>query len=122
MERVLKKLMVLIVAIASSVAALAQTAQVGNVYYLFNSEDKTATVVANRNEMGSILPNSYRGDVTIPSTVVYGGQTYNVTAIGEKAFLACAITTTHPSLRAFSAAVQCLLHHYRCFCSEMQKC
>lgn len=95
MGRVLKKLMVLIVAIASSVAALAQTAQVGNVYYLFSSEDKTATVVANRNEWGSILPNSYSGDVTIPSTVVYGGQTYNVTAISEKAFSACAITSIH---------------------------
>ena len=77
--------MVLIVAIANSVAALVQTAQVGNVYYRFNSADKTATVVANRNEWGSILPNSYSGDVTIPSTVTYNGQTYTVTAISDKA-------------------------------------
>ena len=35
---------------------------------------------------------NYSGTVTIPSTVTYGGKTYNVTAIGHLAFFGCVLT------------------------------
>ena len=38
---------------------------------------------------GSTYGDDYSGDVTIPSSVTYGGVTYDVTAIGANAFLSC---------------------------------
>ena len=38
---------------------------------------------------GSTYGDDYSGDVTIPSSVTYGGVTYEVTAIGKNAFLSC---------------------------------
>ncbi len=38
--------------------------------------------------------NSYSGSVTIPSTVTYGGSTYRVTRIGDRAFYNCAGLTS----------------------------
>ena len=38
--------------------------------------------------------NSYSGDIVIPSSVMYGDKTYNVTAIGERAFSGCSGLTS----------------------------
>ena len=55
---------------------------VDGIYYNFNESTQTASVTG----QGS---NKYSGDVTIPSTVIYDGTTYNVTRIGNEAFRDC---------------------------------
>ena len=51
---------------------------VDGIYYGFNSNNKQATVIASENK--------YSGNVIIPSSVTYNGETYSVTSIGGSAF------------------------------------
>lgn len=61
--------------------ASAQTLIDGIYYGNFNPSAKTVKVVKN--------PSKYSGNVKIPSTVVYGNTTYNVTEIRDSAFFDC---------------------------------
>ena len=36
-----------------------------------------------------VLKNEYKGDIVIPSEIIYGGKTYRVTSIGDEAFSDC---------------------------------
>ena len=68
-------------ALLMSMAASMASAQavVNGIYYIFSGT--TAEV-----ESGGI---NYTGDIIIPPTVEYNGTTYNVTDIGDEAFLNC---------------------------------
>lgn len=57
---------------------------IDGIYYNFTSEN-TAEVVAGEN--------AYTGAITIPATIEYEGNTYNVTAIHSEAFRSSAITS-----------------------------
>ncbi len=71
--------------------SLAQTL-VDGIYYKFDENTQTATVT---NKIGdSSGSNSYSGSITIPSTVIYDGTTYNVTSIGSTAFYKCSGLTS----------------------------
>ena len=65
----------------------AEKVQIGNLYYNLNSTTKTAEVTYQL----WVDPNNYSNVtvVNIPASVVYSGQTYSVTSIGEDAFLNC---------------------------------
>ena len=52
--------------------------EINGIYYKLNNGAMTAEVTR--------TPDSYKGDVTIPETVEYGGTTYSVTSIGGYAF------------------------------------
>ena len=58
---------------------------VDGIYYNFDVENKTATVTYNEEDP----MHSYHGDVNIPASVEYEGYTFNVVAIGERAFDMC---------------------------------
>ena len=66
-----------------------RAAQIGGVYYLMSLIDGTATVTHAGYTETNTNNGSYMGNVTIPATVTYEGQTYNVTRIGEYAFCFC---------------------------------
>ena len=57
---------------------------INGIEYTLDSSSKTATVTKR----------NYTGVVNIPSSVVYNGITYNVTAIGQTAFSACSSLTS----------------------------
>ena len=62
--------------------------KVGALYYNFNDTDKTASVAPYDPNFDS--PDSYAvGEVTIPSTVKFGDDTYTVSYIGSSAFKGC---------------------------------
>ena len=61
---------------------------VDGIYYNFDVENKTATVTNNGSDEPWSNP-SYTGDVVIPASVEYEGYTFNVVAIGERAFNMC---------------------------------
>ena len=86
--------MALSLALMASVVAvptLASDTAVDGIYYDFDESSLTASVTYRGAEddwmydaTGSTL---YVGDIVIPPTVVYGGRTYTVTAIGNDAFI-----------------------------------
>lgn len=62
--------------------------KIGYLYYALNDDYKTASVLA------SVTPAShskqtYSGNITIPSSVLYNGDTYEVTQIASMAFSYC---------------------------------
>ena len=58
---------------------------VDGIYYNFDIANKVATVTYNEEDP----MHSYHGDVNIPASVEYEGYTFNVVAIGERAFDMC---------------------------------
>ena len=58
-------------------------------YYILNEASLEATVTS-RNERG----NSYSGDVIIPDSIIYIGNTYKVTSVGNNAFDKCSDLNT----------------------------
>ena len=55
--------------------------EINGIYYNLFSDTNEAEVTIN--------PDKYSGNVAIPSSITYGGQTYSVTSIGEEAFKDC---------------------------------
>ena len=80
------KLLVLILAIYIPMLMSAAPVEINGIYYNLVSKVKTAEVTSN--------PNYYSGDIIIPSIVSYEGKDYNVTSIGEYAFLTCSGLTS----------------------------
>ena len=70
------------------IKAFAYDAVIGGIYYNLDSSKGTAEVTY-RNNSG----NNYSGAVVIPETIVYSGDTYCVTLIGERAFCYCSSLT-----------------------------
>ena len=64
-----------------SLNARAYDAYIDGIYYNLDANKREATVTSGTNK--------YTGTVMIPSTIIYGGKTYNVTNIGYYAFYKC---------------------------------
>ena len=76
------RVLLLAFSILSASMAFAYNFMVDGIYYNINGNEATVTY-----ETTSY--NSYRGSVTIPSTITYNGVTYYVTSIGSSAFKYC---------------------------------
>ena len=88
-----KKLFTLFLALITGTIAFAHDAAIGNIYYLLDSDTKTATVTY-RGINHDSYSNEYSGSVVIPASVTYDGVTYFVTSIGDYAFMNCTSITS----------------------------
>jgi len=88
----MKKILILLLAFILPAVAVAYDAKIDGIYYNFNKDAKTATVTYYWS--GSSSHNAYSGTVNIPPTVDYGGETYDVTSIGDYAFHYCSGLTS----------------------------
>ena len=82
-----KKLLLTLLALLSaelSVQIQAYDARINGIYYNLNKSTKTAEVTQG---------GSYSSSVTIPETIVYNGDTYSVTSIGNSAFYRCNLSS-----------------------------
>ena len=87
------KIFTLFTALTLSAGALfASDTAVGGIYYKFDDVNLTATVTYRGSYFYEY--DEYTGDVVIPATVTYGGNTYSVTSIGEAAFYKCSGLTS----------------------------
>lgn len=82
----MKHLLASLVTLLVSVSVNAHDAEIDGIYYNLVSKFEQATVTYQGDNSYSA---AYSGSVTIPSTVVYEGVTYDVTSIGDRAFLSC---------------------------------
>ena len=78
--------------------AFAQDLEVANadgvtIYYNWINDNKELAVTY-LGSSSSAYPNRYSGDLVIPESVVYEGNTYNVTSIGSYAFGRCSALTS----------------------------
>ena len=58
------------------------------IYYNYNSDGSSVTVTY-QGESYDSYSDEYIGDIAIPESVNYSGNTYSVTSIGNKAFDGC---------------------------------
>lgn len=100
---VMKKIFLLLPMLLSAFSTMADDGDIYDVYYNvlidgiyynLNNYEKAAMVTNNGKKDASvdyILPegDSYSGDVVIPTSVTYNGETYSVTRIGIRAFYNC---------------------------------
>ena len=66
---------------------------VDGIKYKMTAEDKVSVVYPTSSKPDSSNPNTYTGDIVIPTQVTYGGKTYNVTGIANYAFRYADITS-----------------------------
>lgn len=62
---------------------------VDGIYYNITSTTNKTAEVTFAGATASEVANEYSGKVVIPSTVLYNGVTYNITAVGDSAFKGC---------------------------------
>lgn len=82
----MKKQLLLLVMMLLSMVAMADPVEIDGIYYSLISKGNEAIVTSN--------PNKYAGDITIPASISYGGNNYNVTTIGYYAFKGCSDLTS----------------------------
>lgn len=83
-----KKNIIILAALLSAFVCFAADKCVKGIYYDFDKKTQHATVTF-RGSTYKDYPNEYNGNVTIPSTIIYNGIIYTVTAISESAFRDC---------------------------------
>lgn len=91
MKQIYLKIFVLLLFCMVGGKAMAYDACIDDIYYNFNSAEKTAEVTYledNDNE------NAYSGDVVIPSSISFNGENYTVTSVGRFAFCKCRTLTS----------------------------
>ena len=66
------------------------------IYYKWTTKKKTELAVSFRGEYKYVdkYSDDYSGNVNIPESVTYSGQTYSVTSIGDGAFSGCSSLTS----------------------------
>ena len=84
--RTMKQIIISLLMALLPMVAMADAVEIDGIYYNLVSKTKNAEVTTN--------PNEYRGTITIPSTVSYGGTNYDVTSIGNYAFCMCTALST----------------------------
>ena len=80
----LKHLFTALLLLLCSVAANAYDFEVDGIYYNITDESNKTVAVTCSDYSGE-----YRGEIVIPESVVYNGNTYSVTSIGNYAFEIC---------------------------------
>ena len=82
MKQILRSILLALMAILVPLMAQAYDFEVDGIFYNINGNEATVTY-------DETYTHQYGGNVNIPATVTYEGQTYNVTAIGMSAFERC---------------------------------
>lgn len=91
--KTLKIYFAVLFAALSTVTIFAYDFKVDGIYYNKNA-DGTSVTVTYRGDSYYAYSDEYSGNVVIPSSVTYSGNTYAVTSIGDYAFSRCSGLTS----------------------------
>lgn len=90
----MKKFFTLFLALVASLQLFAYTAQIDGIYYNIYNGDNPYAEVTCLYSWSSSNSSAYKGEVVIPSSIVFNGTTYPVTSIGYEAFRFCSSLTS----------------------------
>ena len=90
--RKMKSLVLAVMGLLCSMSVSAHDFEVDGIYYNITT-DNTVTVTYQGNSYYE-YSNEYSGEVKIPESVTYNGNTYSVTSIGNSAFRGCSSLTS----------------------------
>ena len=93
MKRI-KSLVLAVMGLLCCMSVSAEDFEVDGIYYNITSQADKTVVVTYRGSNSSSYSNEYSGEVKIPESVTYNGNTYSVTSIGESAFRGCSSLTS----------------------------
>ena len=85
----MKRLTLLFLLCAATIASRAHDFGASGIYYNFSSTTGLTLGVTNKDNWVSTSSDHYSGAVAIPSTVTYNNKVYSVTSIGNMAFYGC---------------------------------
>ena len=81
-----RAIVTIVVTLAVGLPSLAHNFEVDGIYYkITNATNKTVDITY-RGNLASDYSDEYSGNVTIPESVSYNGNTYSVTSIDHHAF------------------------------------
>lgn len=83
----IRRLLVLLLPLATLYANALEEVEINGIYYYLQSNSKEASVTSNSKSW-------YSGNIIIPDTVIYEGEKYSVTSIGNCAFQNCIDVTS----------------------------
>ena len=86
-----KKLLLLLLCLIAGINVSAYDAEIDGIYYYLSEGKATVTF---QEFYGWSAYSDYSGDVIIPESVTYNGETYSVTSIGSQAFEFCSSLTS----------------------------
>ena len=90
----MKKKLFLLFSMLLPLTVCAYNAQIGGIYYNFNSTTKTAEVTCKKIYADGSGDSDCKGNIKIPNEVTYKNVTYRVTSIGKYAFSGCSELTS----------------------------
>ena len=85
-----KQILLLTLLLSVAASASAVEAEIDGLWYELVPKAKEATVIQYKNDVYV----GYSGDIVIPETVEYIGDSYSVTSIGSRAFYRCSGLTS----------------------------
>ena len=92
--RKMKSLVLAVMGLLCSMSVSAEDFEVDGIYYKITSSTDKTVAVTWRGDYYYDYSNEYSGEVKIPESVTYSGNTYSVTSIGDYAFAYCSSLTS----------------------------
>ncbi len=90
----MKSLVLAAMGLLCSMSVSAEDFEVDGIYYNITSQADKTVAVTYRGNFEYSYSNEYSGDIKIPESVTYNGNTYSVTRIGSAAFENCSSLTS----------------------------
>ena len=92
--RKMKSLVLAVMGLLCCMSVSAHDFEVDGIYYNITSQADNTVAVTYRGDFSDSYSNEYSGEVKIPESVTYSGNTYSVTSIGNSAFRGCSSLTS----------------------------
>ena len=93
MKPIIKQTLAFLVMLMATIQTFGYDFKLDGIYYNITSKEDRTVEVTYYSYVGSDNKYAYDGAISIPQKLIYSNKTYTVTAIGERAFVRCYLTS-----------------------------